>query len=216
MTDEILHPADLALAQAAARREPAAVAQVERLVSGARTRIREVDGDAALLDEARQRLRTLLFGAEKSALDGYRGRGPLAGWLSVTFARIGLALAKERAASPPEPEDVVPSDPELDFLRVEYRDQFAAALRTALGALQPRERAMLRLAYLEGVPLESIGKLYGKHASNISRELRACRERILAATRDALAAQTGIGDSQVDSLMRMLRSEVEISLHRWL
>ena len=74
---------------------------------------------------------------------------------------------------------------------------------------------MLKL-YLGGLNIERIGVCYGVHRATVARSIGDARERLLADTRTRLAGNLALEESEVDSLVGLLRSQVEVSLMKYL
>lgn len=75
---------------------------------------------------------------------------------------------------------------------------------------------MLSLHYLQGVGLEELARAWRVHRATVSRWLVAAREAFLGRTRDELVTRAGIDRLEVDSLVRALQSQLEVSLRRLL
>jgi RNA polymerase sigma-70 factor (ECF subfamily) len=217
------HLADLYLAWAAARGNAAALRIFdERLLPKLDPAVRRLDSTAAFLQEVRQVLRVrLLVGAEHSPprLAEYRGHGPLLAWLRVVAVRIALNLRRGEAPVSSTEEvlgELVASepDPELRHLKTLYRAEFGAALRTALSALPERERALLRLHYVDGLTLARIATLYQVHQSTVSRWLSSALEGVATAARRHLIQRLSLSPSSLESVARMVQSNLELSIRR--
>lgn len=217
------HLADLCLAFAASRGDPAAIRAIdERVLSAIEPPVKHIDPSPAFLDEVRQALRVrLLVGAEGSPphIADYQGRGPLVGWVRVAAARVALNL-KRPSGPKVEPDDVLSEvvarepDPELQHMKAMYRAELASSLRAALAALPERDRLTLRLHYVDGLTLAQIGALYGVHESTVSRRVKAAAERVGASARAALVARLGVSAGSVDSIARMVESQLDLSIGR--
>ncbi len=217
------HLADLCLAFAASRGDPRAIRAIdERVLSAIEPPVKHIDPSPAFLDEVRQALRVrLLVGAEGSPprIADYQGRGPLVGWVRVAAARVALNL-KRPSGPKVEPDDVLAEivtrepDPELQHMKTMYRAELASSLRAALAALSERDRLTLRLHYVDGLTLAQIGALYGVHESTVSRRLKAAAERVGASAREALVARLGVSAGSVDSIARMVESQLDLSIGR--
>ena len=79
-------------------------------------------------------------------------------------------------------------------------------------ALPSRDRALIRLHYVDGVGLERIGTIYGVHKATVSRWLAAAREQLLYAAIGAVQAEAGGDTDEVASLCAFLRSNLELSM----
>jgi RNA polymerase sigma-70 factor (ECF subfamily) len=107
-------------------------------------------------------------------------------------------------------------DPELRYIGAMYHDAMTAAVRSAFAALETRERRLLRLAMLDGLTIDDLGKLHGVHRATAARWLADARERVLELTRAQLTEVLGASASEVDSIVRLVHSRVEVSLDRLL
>lgn len=212
---------DLVLAIAAADGDPTAAAACDRIAS------REVDFAAGRLratqtqaDDLRSDLRRLLFVADDdraAALTAFTGRGDLRGYLRVIVARaLTRRIQKDRREQSLE-DDLVDAvapqiDPEVAMLRDHYRAEVDAAFRRALAALSDRARAVLRYHLLDGWTIDEIGERYGVHRATAARWITAAHAELGAGIRSDLAARLSISDSQVDSIVALVTSRIEVSL----
>jgi RNA polymerase sigma-70 factor (ECF subfamily) len=71
---------------------------------------------------------------------------------------------------------------------------------------------MLRLHFVEAVPLDKIGRLYEVNKSTVSRWLARARETLLKEMRQALAERLDMANPDVDSLIRLAVRHFELSL----
>jgi RNA polymerase sigma-70 factor (ECF subfamily) len=184
--------------------------------------LKKLELQPAAADEALQRLREKLLlprdGAPPRIAD-YSGRGPLGSFLRVSAVRVALSrkrLEGKRPASDEALAQVIPpsADVELDYIKLRSREVFAEAFAHALSSLAPKERNLLRLHYVEGLNIERIGALEGVHRATVARRLHACREAMLAATRERLRRKLRLQSHEVDSLFRLVASRFELSLRR--
>jgi len=218
---------ELYLAFACLRGDPAALAIFdEKYLGQVGAFIAHIDRSPAFADEVRQRLRDkLLVGranddAGEPALAAYRGRGGLGGFVRISALRIALNLrrhdrrttAREQAASLPELG--VGANPELAYLRDQYREVFADALRAAVAELSDRDRTILRLYHADGLALEALGALYRVHLSTVSRWLLSARERIGEETLRRVREQLRVGVSDAESIAALVMSQLDVSLVR--
>ena len=220
------HFGELGLAWACLAGDAAAQRVLDRMIrEEAQRAIGELRQPAWLVDEVHQELaQKLLVGADPK-LAQYAGQSALGRWLGVAALRTALNLTRkakpERGARPIEDADaeVIAAfvDPELAVLRRQYRDEVERAIRASFDALDnARDRNLLRLYYLERVGLEQLGQMFGVHASTVSRWLSTLREAIVADTNTRLAEQLGMRGqySAVDSLIRAVRSDLDITLSK--
>lgn len=217
-----LHVADLWLACACACGDPSALAAFDRqYLRPVQAAIAVRDGGSA--DEVAQLLRErLLVGAPDHAqpprIARYEGRGPLAGWLRVAAARVLIDLKRAQAARRVAADTAAPapSDPELEILRRSYGEVVHAAIEASLSALAPREAAVLRLAYLEGMTTEEIGAAYGSSRRTVKRWLAAARDKVLEETRRRVAERIPASDTQIASVIRLVQHDLDVSIARLL
>ena len=219
------HLGELCLAWACLTGDPAAQRAMDALIRAeAQRAVTTVRGPRDLVDEVHQELSQRLLVAPAGGaprLATYAGQSALGRWLGVAALRTALNLTRRR-----KPQATLDGDteigaaivePELAILREKYRDDVEAAIRAAFAALDAaRDRNLLRLYYLERVPLERLGQMFGVHASTVSRWLAALRESILADTRDRLTERLGLSGhmSDLDSLIRAVRSDIELTISR--
>jgi RNA polymerase sigma-70 factor, ECF subfamily len=216
-----LHAGDLLLALRCHQREPHALAAVERRLAGDRDRLlRQLNATESFLDELLQALRIRLIVGEGPAgprIGAYSGRGPLGRWLRAAAFHAAQNLRRKQGqeeAPRPEasglPDELV--EPELQWARERYRRDFDLAFVEALSTLTARERNVLRLYFVEGLTVEKIGRAYSQNRSTISRQLTATRERLGAQTRAALTRRLGVPPAELESLVRLLASDLDCNL----
>jgi len=207
----------LYLACAAAEGQVAAIALIER---------HHFDRAAAALrslgpvaDEALQRVREHLFvgkAGRAPRIADYAGRGELAGWIRTTAMREAFHLLAPAREVPSDDRALgdyaLPAaDPAVELMKRRYGPSFKQALADALARLPDATRLELRRYYLEGLGLEQIAALEGVAASTISRRLEKARRTLHEETRRALAASLRVADDEVDSILRVLDSRLELS-----
>jgi RNA polymerase sigma-70 factor (ECF subfamily) len=150
----------------------------------------------------------------------YNGLGALKGWLRVMGLRA--AIRAQRGTRSDEPEDVAEaladaaSDPALQYQRRLYETEFRAAFSQAIAALTVRERNLLKQSVLYGATIDDLGALYRVHRATVARWLAAARERLADDTRRRMIAQLGIAPSDYDSIVHLIRSQLDVSMERLL
>jgi RNA polymerase sigma-70 factor (ECF subfamily) len=216
------HAGDLLLAWAATRGDAAALRHLDAILHDLGPAVRHIDPSPAFLDEVRQALRIRLLVAEPGAtprIGSYGGRGPLRGWMRVAATRVALDL-KRSAAPASGGEDILADlvsaepDPELRHLKTLHRSEFRAALAAALAGLPDRQRAVLRLHYVDGLRLGEIGRLYKVHESTVSRWVSQAAETVADDARRRLTESLSLSRSSLDSLARLVRSQLDLSIAR--
>lgn len=219
-----LQAADVLLALACALGHVRALEELHRRMGQVVPRaVARLRSNGAFLEEVRQLLsQRLLVPAEGSAarvLD-YKGKGPLERWLRAAALRVALNLI-ETDKSPREQGDsairALPDqggDPEMLLLRRRYAPEFKQAVEAALKSLSTKERNFLRLYFVEGLTVEQIGAMQGAHKSTVSRWLTRARETVGVQVRALLGDRLKLSAGELESLMGLLQSELELSLLR--
>lgn len=217
-----LRCADRYLAFLCAEGEPAAIAAFEAtLTPQMESALSEVRAPAGQRDEIKQLLRERFFVGRPGhppVIAGYAGRGSLRGWVRISVLReVYRAAQSERRWQQLEEEQLArfasaEDDPELALLKEQYRDTFRSAFSAALQGLSPRQRNLLRHYYLDGMTVEQIGRLYQFHKATATRQLARVRESLLEQTRQAMMSTLAVGDADCDSILRLIKSQLEVSI----
>jgi len=219
-----------ACSQGPAGSHAAAAALFERLYGGvvrsALSRFR-LGGDRE--DEVAQLVRERLFVSRAGAppkIAEYAGRGPLAAWLRAVVARVALdVLRRGRAPGDAGPRDAdeelqhaagALGDPELEVLLSRYREPFKEAFQATLASLPARDRTLLRFAIVDGMNVDALGALHGVHRATAARWVAQAREALAIGTREKLSARFRLTRTELDSITRLCRSQVDVSLVRLL
>jgi len=208
--------AELYLCIACEAGDPAALRAFDTLyLSKVGSSISRINPSPAFADEVRQRLRERLFVGAPPRISSWSGVAPLEAWLRATAVRMALTLLRERGQERNEPsfeEALQSSDPELLYLRDRYRGQCQEAFHAALASLSPRDRTLLRLRYLDGLSIDALAPLHGIHRATAARWVAASRSRLLEGTRRELQARLGGSLTDLDSLLRLVRSDLVVNL----
>ena len=222
---ENLHDADLYLAMALADADPAALkvfeAELVPQIDVALRRLRLAGGTA---DEVKQSLRyELLVGVDGGhrRIADYAGRGELAAWLRVSATRKALKLVRKVAKEETLDEilldhwpDATPG-PEQKQLRSQYTTELKKAIREAFASLEVRQRNLLRQHILDELTIDDLARLYRVHRATCARWLADARADLGKHTRKKLVASLGLPKKEdVDSLLRFLDSDIELSISR--
>lgn len=214
------HAAEVYLACACSRGDAIALGRFEAVV------IRQVPamirhlGDAGLVDEVQQEVRTRLLVVRPAGpprIAAYGGRGSLAGWVRATAIRVALDLRRGGArawlaAEASRVAAVADDDPEAAYLRARHGEAFTAALGDALAALPGRVRRALRLHVDGGLSAVRIGALLGVHHATVSRWLLAAPASALAATRRRITRNLGLSAPEVTSLAWLVGAQLDRGL----
>jgi RNA polymerase sigma-70 factor, ECF subfamily len=217
---------DLYLACACGRCDPGAIAAFEsrfmRDIDAALGRVRTGEDQR---DEVKQALRSQLFTGTENvgpAIGNYSGRGPLSGWVRVAAVRAGCRLVQREQRAGTGQEDLLtalPSPeqgPELELLKARYRSEFKQAFEAAIAALEPRERVLLRLHYVDGLNIDEVGTLYRAHRATVARWIAKARDDITTGTRRVMVEQMHVPRTEYESVMRLIQSQLGVSLSRCL
>jgi len=221
-----LHVEDLYVAFAAGRGDRAALAFVDgRLLSQVGRYVAHLGTDPAFVDEVRQQLRErMLLGGGGGApkILEYSGRGPLSSFMRVAAVRQALDLIDREKRHRPGRDELdddalaATADPELIAIRERHLPQFRAAFRAALDSLDVRERNLLRFYLVDGLNIGRIGEIFGKSRATVGRMVIDCRQKLLEQTRQNLGALIGGSENDLRSLMRLLQSQLDVSIRGFL
>ena len=213
------HAEDLYLACACARGDAAAHAAFEqRFLADVPVFIARVDASPAVADETKQRLRTyLLVGApgEPPRIAAYGGRGALGGWIRVIATRMALQQRPRDVGSDADAANRLAAcepGPELALIRKRDGAALAAALGAAISGLADRDRGLVKLAILDELSLDELSRLYGVHRTTLWRWLGQIKQRLLDDAMQRLRASLALDTADLDSLCRLARSQLDLSL----
>jgi RNA polymerase sigma-70 factor (ECF subfamily) len=140
--------------------------------------------------------------------------------LCAVAIRIAVDLIRRRKPSSSEDAglELLPAsdNPELETLRREHRHAFHRALEASLAELEPRERALLRLHYLENLTFQELGQIYEKHETTALRWVEQAKANILESVSRRLRHDLRLSDTALDELSGLLQSQLDVSLGRLL
>ena len=206
----LLDPKALDACDELLRKEGAVAADVARMHGSVR-------------DEAVQIVRTTVFAPRTkttAAIHDYAGRGSLRGWFRVMLSRqlVRLARAQQRGV---ELEDELAGadyddDPVLAELKTRYRSELADAFRVSLDELSPRDRTLLRYQMIDGLTIDEIGSIYRVHRATAARWLVGIRDSLVEDTRGRLAEKLGVDTREAASIVRLVQSQLDVSVIRHL
>jgi RNA polymerase sigma-70 factor (ECF subfamily) len=213
-----LHATDLYLACACGAGSPEALAIFERtLLAEIPQFVARFRRDAAFADEVAQRLRVRLFVGDERRIAEYAGRGPLRAWLRVAAIRTAVNLLDAPGAvREPDVEAAAGfhGGAELALVKVRHRDQLRAALEAAILALPPKSRTLLRMHHIDGYTLDRLAIVHRVHRATVARWLAAARAQIVGDVRERLATDLVMSPAEIDSLVVVVQSQLELSLSR--
>lgn len=211
--------ADLYLAIACADHDGGALAAFrDAFVPPLRQALGRLALDAATIDETVQRVLVMLFVGEGGPpqIRGYGGKGTLRSWVRSIGVRTGRRLAGLDQAGGGEDElaelPAAVADPELELLRARYAEQVRRAFAAAFGELSERERNVLRQYHIDGLTIDQLAALYQVNRATTARWVAGARLAVVARTRTHLVEHFGIASADVDSIIRIVRSELALSV----
>ena len=223
------HAAEVALVCALAHGDPVALRIFEATyVPTMREAVRRLRLAPDLEADVVQAMRVDLLvgdGTRAPRIDTYLGHGPLVAWLRVSAIRRALTLRRSTnreesleelvlAGWPGPSPDAAASDAGGRLLRQTYTAHLKTALTTALAELSVRERNLLRHSIIDELTVDELALMYRVHRSTCARWLVDARAALGRATRRALSDQLGPLEGQLDSVLRLVESDVELSLSR--
>ncbi len=219
-----LHAADLYLALACGLGNHRALLELEKLFKALPASLARL-ASLAPVDEVVQALRAkslVARGGSRPQILDYAGRGPLAGWLRVAAIRMAVSLGRKGnvAAAAPVTREVllaVPdlaADPEIAHLRVHYASEFKSAFEDAVAALPVEQRNVLRLSLVDRLSIDEIGTIFHVHRATAARWIQRGLDAVQQNTRGLLLARLKLSDSELDSLMVVVRGSLELSIQR--
>ncbi len=152
------------------------------------------------------------------ALQGYSGRGSLAGFVRTAGVRLWLGerrgderrAAREEFAAALAPEAI--DDPELRFIQASYAEQYRCALHAAWDGLVPSMRLVLRQHLVGGMSIDAIAEFHRIHRSSAARRVVAARDALVEDSKHILAQRLGLSEHDVHSVLRLVRSRLELRL----
>jgi RNA polymerase sigma-70 factor (ECF subfamily) len=218
---EDLRDADLYLAFALSVGDNAALRAFEdSLVPQIDIALRRLRLAGGTADEVKQALRVELFAGPDAKITDYAGRGDLAAWLRISATRKALKLVR-RADREESLDEILldhwpanASDPGKKHMRATYTDQLKKAIREAFAALEVRQRNLLRQHILDELTIDDLARLYRVHRATCARWLADARADLGKQTRKRLISALGTPSDELESVLRFLDSDIELSISR--
>jgi RNA polymerase sigma-70 factor (ECF subfamily) len=166
-------------------------------------------------DVTQQVLAALLVpqGDKRPRIEQYGGRASLHSWLTTVAAHAALDSRRGQEGARNEvasglADAIAQGEADLQVIRERYGAVLEPALRRALGALDTRQRLLLRLHHLDGLSIDRLGEIYKVDRSTAARWLATAREELLAQTRADLCERLRITATEADSLLRTLHRDL--------
>lgn len=224
---EGLRPADLYLACACTSNDPAAIQAFERgYMSEVDHALARMHIDGSRVADVKQLVRQRLFvsqGGVPGKISEYGGRGDLRRWVRSVAVRTCLNdLRKGKREVLADDETLIArhaipvDDPEVTYMKRTYAAEFRAAFSAALAGADAREQTLLRYHHVDGLNIDEIGAIYRVHRVTAFRWLEKAKERLVRLTLEDLRNRLRLSPRELDSVLRMIRSQVNLSLVRHL
>jgi RNA polymerase sigma-70 factor len=206
------------LATACEARSPRAIAHLERafFAQVRRAVTRQVSGGDGV-DDVLQSVRQRLFAQQPPGIASFQGAGPLQSWLCAAAVREALDQLRRSARYVPE-DDVervqahVEHEVGVDYVRQRYAGDFKQALRVAFEKLDPDERLLLRWSHIDRVSIDGIAALQQSHRATAARRVNRARARLIELTRADLIERLALSEQTLESLIRVVRVDLDITL----
>ncbi|MBL4635762.1 MAG: hypothetical protein JKY56_18010, partial [Kofleriaceae bacterium] len=106
--------------------------------------------------------------------------------------------------------------PDLAYQRRLYHGEFKTSFESAVDELEPRERSLLRQSIVFGATVDQIATVYQVHRATSARWIAKARENLGNKTRTHLRERLSINDQQFESIVRMIESQMDLSIERLL
>jgi RNA polymerase sigma-70 factor (ECF subfamily) len=215
---------DLYLACACLDGDGAALRSFGALLDEVGNKLRHMARSDDMLEEARQRVRQVVVARVdgEAPLGDYSGIGELGGWLRVALARELIRLARRGAREQPAAADQMAAlvdsddDPEIVYLKTHYQNEFREAFTAAMERLEASERRALRYSIVDRLSIDEIARIDGVHRATAARQVARARARLTEETRRALGERLQIGTDELHSILRLIESQVDVSVRRLL
>ena len=222
-----MHCTDLYLACGCAEGLPAAIAMFDSEIRGEVPPVLRRMGLATdQIEEVLQVVRTKLLIADgqraRPAIASYAGRGSLVSWVRIAARRAAISMGRnkdEQRRSDTEGDlerIALPSDIELEYLKMRYQGEFKRAVEDALGTLDAKQLNILRLHYIDGLSIDRIGVLLEVHRATAARWINATADAVRTEARRLLHERLGLSAGEIDSLAGLVQSQLHVSISRLL
>jgi RNA polymerase sigma-70 factor (ECF subfamily) len=222
-----IRAADLYLTCACAGGSAAALSAFDsRFMGEVKLGLARMNVSESQVDEVKQLVRHKLFLGEDGSpgkIAEYSGRGDLRRWVRSIAVRTCLNELRRHKRMLPASDDRMlddmssgDDDPELAYMKERYRSQFRDAFVGAIQTLSDREQALLRYHHVDGLNIDEIGAIYRVHRVTAYRWLEKARETLVKNIQKILVAQLEVEMRDYQSILRLIRSQIHLSLVRYL
>ncbi|MCB9556710.1 MAG: hypothetical protein H6707_11450 [Deltaproteobacteria bacterium] len=225
-----LHTADLYLACACATGDAKAITVCDAAHREELKRaLARLSLNAATVDDVLQAMREELFvGGEQRPpyISAFSGRGRLGGWMRVIVVRLALKTFRSKkrqhtlkeadlARLVADPAFALDA-PEDNHMKMLYGASFKQAFAAAVTTLSDDERTLLRWHYVLGETIDEIGARIDAHRATAARRINRARDALMASLKRGLRAQLRISEQEYGSVVRLLDSQLDLSIRRLL
>jgi len=176
-------------------------------------------------EDVRQFLHERFFlgtdGARPRIFD-YGGIGDLRSWTRVTVVRTFLNLAARASREVPMNDDWLfaladgADANDVAYLKRTYGEEVKIAFKEAVLHLSFRDRTVLRYAFVDELSSDRIGEIYGIHRATAARWVGHAKDRFGKHLRTELKTRLRVSAAELESIMRLSLSGIELSLARHL
>lgn len=156
----------------------------------------------------------------------YRGEQDFTSWMRSAINRTLLEVASQARPPPDSLEDALvdkdatPSsptfarDPELQRIMQNYLPGLRLTIKHAVASLEPRERALLMNAAIDGLDLASLALMYGRSVDDAMVELVFAREKLDERLQQGISERMRLSERDQTTLSRFVTTQLEASLSR--
>jgi RNA polymerase sigma-70 factor (ECF subfamily) len=150
----------------------------------------------------------------------YGGRGDLRRWVRSVAVRTCLNELRRNKREVLSDDQmlaqnaVAGDDPQMQYMKQTYAGEFKQAFGVALAGLGAREQTLLRYHHVDGLNIDEIGAIYRVHRVTAFRWLEKAKEQLVKVTLEQLRARLKVTPGELDSVLRMIQSQVHLSLIR--
>jgi RNA polymerase sigma-70 factor len=144
----------------------------------------------------------------RSRIASYDGRSSLATWLRVIICHRAINERARKCNNMTQLDDLCEKADEGAVRSIEmalrssrYRLVIRNSLEHACGELTDRERLLLLLRYENGLQLGQIGRLFGLHQANITRQLGRVQAKIRQSFEWTLIHKYKLGQAAIDECL---------------
>ncbi len=218
-----VHADDIYLAYGCAVGDSRALIQFEEAYFGEIRAIAARTRTTQSRDELAQVVREKLFVAhmpDPPRIVQYAGRGDLRNWFRVAVLRTTLNWAKRGPRESATEEQALceliasGADVEWEYLKAAYRHVFRSALAYAIQTLPVRERNALRFSLLDGLSIDDIAAMHGVHRATAARWIQLAKDHLAASVRASLMRELHADRAELESILRLIRSQIDITIER--